>query len=141
MPYNRLLIPGYLSGIRPRPGAREPTASDLSLFAGGGAPRQAPTAPAFAGMRKPPPIGPRLLPGAIQQNPLHAVLPCKPEPGGVRIFHSKTSMTGGMYPQTGIGRHQPKGLATQTDKPTNLPLMPLANTFYAGLNNTLPQPK
>ena len=41
------------------------------------------------------------------------------------------------YPHTGVFRHEKKGLATDPNKPNNLPLMPLANTFYAGLNNSI----
>jgi hypothetical protein len=48
---------------------------------------------------------------------------------------------GGMYPHTGIARHQKKGLAYSPEKPIDLPLMPLADSFNAGLNSSIPQPK
>ena len=48
---------------------------------------------------------------------------------------------GGMYPHTGIARNQNKGLAYSPEKPIDLPLMPLADSFNAGLNSRIPQPK
>jgi len=40
----------------------------------------------------------------------------------------------------GYVRNQPKGLVSQKEYPTNLPLMPLASSIYAGQNNPLGQP-
>ena len=137
----RVYTPGLYAGIRPYPGSRPPLPYDLSLFAGTDFPHDRPTKGASDGMKVPLPLPPRLLPSAIQENHMRGVLPCKGNSDNVRLFHSVTSMTGGMYPQTGIGRHQQKGLATLADKPMNLPLMPLTNTFYASLNNSIPQPK
>jgi hypothetical protein len=47
---------------------------------------------------------------------------------------------GGMYPHTGIARHQPKGLAYNPEKPIDNPLLPLADSFNAALNSRIPQP-
>lgn len=48
---------------------------------------------------------------------------------------------GGMYPQQGYARGQKKGLATiAPEKSITLPLMPIADSFNAGLNSTLGQP-
>ena len=47
---------------------------------------------------------------------------------------------GGLYPHTGYARGQKKGLAYDPEKPINLPLLPLADSFNAGLNSTIPQP-
>ena len=47
---------------------------------------------------------------------------------------------GGLYPNTGYARGQPKGLAYNPEKPINLPLMPLADSFNSGLNSMIPQP-
>lgn len=44
----------------------------------------------------------------------------------------------GTYAQTGIGRHEKKGLAYE--KPNNLPLMPIASSFDGASNNKLGQP-
>jgi len=48
---------------------------------------------------------------------------------------------GGMYPSQGYARSQQKGLAYLVGKPINQPLMPLADSFNAGLNSRLGQPK
>ena len=47
---------------------------------------------------------------------------------------------GGLYPQQGFARHQQRGLAYLKEKPINLPLMPIADSFNAGLNSRLGQP-
>ena len=47
---------------------------------------------------------------------------------------------GGLYPHTGIARHQQRGLAYNKETPINLPLMPIADSFNAGLNSRLGQP-
>lgn len=47
----------------------------------------------------------------------------------------------GIYPQVGRFRHEAKGLAFDPAKPLDGPLMPLASSFFAGLNNEIPQPQ
>ena len=47
---------------------------------------------------------------------------------------------GGMYPQLGYARGQPKGLAFNVEKSISGPLMPVADSFNAGLTSTLGQP-
>jgi hypothetical protein len=47
----------------------------------------------------------------------------------------------GIYPQVGRFRHEKKGLAYDPAKPLNTPLMPMSSNFFAGINNTIPQPK
>lgn len=48
---------------------------------------------------------------------------------------------GGIYPAQGYARHQHPGLAYLAEKPLTLPLMPIADSFNAGLTSTLGQPK
>tara|TARA_R110000868_G_scaffold172130_1_gene407947 strand:- start:1835 stop:2281 length:447 start_codon:yes stop_codon:yes gene_type:complete len=74
------------------------------------------------------------------------VMPCKgaASVGGVwgvqRVLRRPAiPQEGGMYPQVGFARGQRKGLAFQIEKPINLPLMPHADSFNAGLNSTLGQ--
>jgi hypothetical protein len=64
---------------------------------------------------------------------------CKEEPFSVRQVVRRLSVGRmmGMYPQPGVFRHEKKGLIYDPKKPNNLPLMPLANPFYGGLNNTI----
>ena len=44
----------------------------------------------------------------------------------------------GTYPQTGVFRHEKKGLAFE--KPNNLKLMPISSSFFGGGNSMLGQP-
>ena len=68
--------------------------------------------------------------GVLQCNGLgHTVLRRPPIPS-----------TNGMVPSSGIGRHQMKGLAYDSSKPINAPLMPLASSVAGGMNNPLGQP-
>ena len=68
--------------------------------------------------------------GVLQCNGLgHTVLRRPPIPS-----------TNGMVAPSGIGRHQMKGLAYDSSKPINAPLMPLSSSVAGGLNNVLGQP-
>jgi hypothetical protein len=78
---------------------------------------------------------------------IRGVMPCK---GAVSVgFAGGATRTlrrpavpyqGGLYPQQGYARGQLKGLAYQVEKPINQPLMPLADSFNAGMNSRLGQP-
>ena len=68
--------------------------------------------------------------GVLQCNGLgHTVLRRPPIPS-----------TNGMIPSSGIGRHQNKGLAYDSAKPIDRPLMPLSSSVTAAMNNPLGQP-
>ena len=74
------------------------------------------------------------------------VKPCKGNavvyPAGSRNLRRGTiPYQSALYPHTGIARHQKKGLAYNKDKPINQPLPVLADSFNAGLNSRIPQPK
>jgi len=81
------------------------------------------------------------------QGGVRGVMPCK---GAVSVgFAGGATRTlrrpaipyqGGLYPQQGYARGQLKGLAYQVEKPINQPLMPLADSFNAGMNSRLGQP-
>ena len=69
------------------------------------------------------------------------VMPCKGVDTAVRVLRRPAiPYQGGIYPHTGFARHQKIGLAYNPQKPINLPIMPLANSFNAGLPNYIPQP-
>ena len=81
------------------------------------------------------------------QGGARGVMPCKgvssvgSDGGSHRVLRRPAiPYQGGLYPNTGYARGQPKGLAYNPEKPINLPLMPLADSFNAGLNNRIPQP-
>jgi len=82
------------------------------------------------------------------QGGARGVMPCKGATsmglvggGATRVLRRPAiPYQGGLYPHTGIARNQNKGLAYNPEKPINLPLMPLSNSFNAGLNSRIPQP-
>ena len=72
----------------------------------------------------------------------YGVLPCRPEYNSIRILkRDEGDIVGGIYPNQGYARHQKGGLLSQKIYPTNLPLMPKADSFNAALNSKLGQPK
>jgi hypothetical protein len=81
------------------------------------------------------------------QSGTYGVKPCKGAPavgfagGAERVLRRPAiPFEGGLYPQQGFARHQRKGLAFLKEKPLNLPLLPIADSFNAGLNSKLGQP-
>ena len=75
------------------------------------------------------------------------VNPCKGTPsvgfagGSSRVLRRpNVPYQGGLYPQQGFARNQLKGLAYLKEKPINLPFIPIADSFNAGLNSRLGQP-
>ena len=83
----------------------------------------------------------RLLPAAIQQNPMHQVLPRQGLADAVRIGKpQRADDTEGMYPKTGYARGQKPGLATMPEHPVSGPLMPIASNFFPYGPSPLGQP-
>lgn len=81
------------------------------------------------------------------QSGARGVMPCKgvSAVGGLGGSHRvlrrpAIPYQGGLYPNTGYARGQKKGLAYNPEKPINLPLMPIADSFNSGLNSMLGQP-
>ena len=138
----RVITPGLLAGIRPPPHARELTTFDLGLYGGADArPVNSMRDPSY-GIDIPVPQTPKLIPGAIQQNAMHMVLPCQGIADAVRIGKPlRATDTEGMYPKTGIGRHQKPGLATRVIHPVNGPLMPIASNVFPYGPSALAQPR
>ena len=137
----KILTPGLFAGIRPARNARELNTFDLGLY-GGADLRNVNARDATVGVFYPVPKPASLLPSAIQQNPLHKVLPCKGLAEAVRVGRPpKAKETEGMYPKPGVGRHQKKGLAYLAEKPTSGPLLPVASNFFPFGPSPLGQPK
>ena len=86
------------------------------------------------------PTAPDHFPASIDYSTRRGVLPCK---GIIHHVLRRPALpsAGGMIPPSGVGRHQDKGLAYMEEKPTNLPLMPLAGFFDSATNNPLGQPE
>lgn len=77
----------------------------------------------------------------IQSNTSGArgVKPCKGNLDNVRVLRrAPIPYSQALYPQTGFARHQKKGLAYQAEKPINQPIMPIADSFNAGLDSRFP---
>ena len=93
-------------------------------------------------------------PGPLKQSVLltnqggaRGVMPCKGAASvgsvwGVQRVLRRPNIPyqGGMYPSQGFARNQPKGLASNAQRNMNGPLLPLADSFNAGLISTLGQP-
>ena len=128
---------GLYSGIRPFKGARSLSAFDMSVGGlnstyNGGDPNVVLTGLETA-LEKPP----REFSQIVFPNPIRGVLPCKGEPESIKHTRPETSLTGGIYPQQGYARHQKKGLATDFNKPMNLPVMPIPGFYNPDAPNVL----
>lgn len=82
------------------------------------------------------------------QGGARGVQPCKGAPsvgfagGSSRVLRRPNiPYQGGLYPQQGYARSQMKGLAYLEGRPINQPLTPIADSFNAGLNSRLGQPR
>ena len=67
---------------------------------------------------------------------------CKAEPQTHLIIRRKALPNYiGTYPQTGVFRHEKKGLAFNSNKPNNLPIMVKSSSFWGGGYTTLGTPQ
>jgi hypothetical protein len=64
------------------------------------------------------------------------VLPVKGEPEAVRYGRPELEKNGWQYVNQGFARHQPIGLATDANKPMDLPIMPIAGFYNPDMVNT-----
>ena len=84
---------------------------------------------------------PPIMNRAIQNPFAFKAIGCKNEPQThVIVRRAPIQNLNGTYPQTGVFRHEKKGLAFNSLKPNNLPLMPKASSFFGGSDNKLNQP-
>jgi hypothetical protein len=72
----------------------------------------------------------------IFRSTLKQVLPVKGQPEAVTYGRPETEKNGWMYPNQGYARKQQLGLASDADKPMDLPIAPIAGFFNADLVNT-----
>ena len=67
------------------------------------------------------------------------VKPCKGNLESTRVLRRPTvPYQQALYPHTGIARHQKIGLVYDPAKPINQPIMPIADSFNAGLKSRFP---
>jgi len=72
----------------------------------------------------------------IFRSTLKQVLPVKGQPEAVTYGRPETEKNGWMYPNQGYARHQQLGLASDADKPMDLPIMPIAGFYNPDMVNT-----
>ena len=82
---------------------------------------------------------PPMFASALDYSSRRGVLPCKTITHDV-LRRPALPSAGGMIAPSGIGRHQNKGLAYSPDKPIDIAIMPLSDSFAPGLNSKLGQP-
>jgi len=73
----------------------------------------------------------------IFRSTLKQVLPVKGQPEAVTYGRPESEKNGYMYPQQGYARHQQIGLATDVNKPMDLPIMPIAGFYDYDMVNVL----
>ncbi len=129
---------GLYAGIRPNKGAKEFSYFDYS-----------PSQNMFEGIknnnvRNPTPgyftpVGklPTEFNDTIFRSTLKQVLPVKGQPEAVIYGKHESEKNGWQYVNQGFARHQPLGLATDADKPMNLPIMPIAGFYNPDMVNVL----
>jgi len=84
-------------------------------------------------------MAPPIMNRAIQNPAIFKSVGCKNEPTSQIIVRRRALPNYiGTYPQTGIFRHEKKGLVFE--KSNNLKLMPLPSSFFGGGNSMIPQP-
>lgn len=71
----------------------------------------------------------------IFRSTLKQVLPVKGQPEAVTYGRPETEKNGWMYPNQGYARKQPLGLASDADKPIDLPVMPIAGFYNQDMVN------
>jgi hypothetical protein len=128
---------GLYSGIRPFSNSKESTYFDLATSAGQFKSKnneiREPAQRIYDLVGK----TPTEFNNILNIDTLRGVLPLKGEPEAVRYGRPVRSLTEHMYPKTGYARFQPKGLATNHNKPMDGPIMPIAGFYNPDAPNVL----
>tara|TARA_R110002012_G_scaffold46865_1_gene123330 strand:+ start:836 stop:1255 length:420 start_codon:yes stop_codon:yes gene_type:complete len=130
-------IVGLYSGIRPFANSRESTFFDLATSGGQFENKnnniREPALRIYDKVNKTPSEFNKIL----NIDTLRGVLPLKAEPEAVRYGRPDTSLTEHMYPKTGYARFQPKGLATNHNKPMDTVIPPISGFYNQDAPNVL----
>lgn len=130
---------GLYAGIRPNKGAKEFSYSDYSPC----------HASMYEGIKNNnvrnhmpgynTPVGklPTEFNDTIFRSTLKQVLPVKGQPEAVIYGRPESEKNGWQYVNQGYARHQPLGLASDSDKLMNLPIMPISGFFNPDMVNVL----
>lgn len=129
--------PGLYAGIKPNKGASEFSYSDytpkMNMFEGiKNNNVRNPTPGYFTPVDK----LPTEFNDTIFRSTLKQVLPVKGQPEAVTYGRPESEKNGWQYVNQGYARHQSLGLASDADKPMDLPIMPIAGFFNQDMVNT-----
>ena len=128
---------GLYAGIKPFKNAREPNFSEMtppqSLFLE----KNNMVRNHTPGYFTPPSKTPTEFNDTIFRSTLKQVLPVKGDDNAVRYGRVESDLNSDMYPAQGYARGQKLGLASDADKPIDLPVMPIAGFFNPEMVNVL----
>jgi len=128
---------GLYSGIRPEKNVKPLSYFDMSVGGLSFPYKGDDPNVSLQGLSEPLSKPPRELSQVIFPNPSRRVLPCKGDVESVKYTRPQSSLTGGIMPPQGYARHQKRGLATDFNKPMNLPVMPLPGFYNPDIPNPL----
>ena len=128
---------GLFAGVRPLKNAREANYADQTPAMSQFVEKNNMVRNHAPGYFQPPPKMFTELSDVIFRSTLKQVLPVKGEVGTVRFGRSELPKNDYMYPAQGYARGQKPGLASDGNKPMNLPVMPLAGYYDPSMLNVL----
>jgi hypothetical protein len=130
-------VVGMFAGIRPLKNASEFGFSDYSPSMAQFDDKLNHIRNPAPGYNTPPSKTPREMEFSMYRSTLSQVLPQKGEPESVRFGKPMSDLNSHMYPHTGYARHQNLGLAYDSNKPINGPIMPISGFFDPEMLNVL----
>jgi hypothetical protein len=123
-------------------GSRELQAWDLSHSTSTNHQMNTPSAGVLNRIHKEKILIPGLMNDAITPNMANKPRGCKDDLNARIVLRIPgVNPSQGLYPQPGKFRHEKRGLAFNPDRPNTGKLMPLSSSFFAGINNSIPQPR
>ena len=128
---------GIYAGIKPLKNAREPNFSDMNPAMNMFVEKNNMVRNHMPGYFTVPSKTQPEFNDTLFRSTLKQVLPVKGQPDAVRYGRVELPKNDYMYPSQGYARHQKLGLATDHDKPIDIPIMPLAGFFNPDMVNVL----
>lgn len=128
---------GLYAGIKPLENAREPNYSDMIPSSCLFGEKNNMVRNHMPGYFTPPSKTPSEFNDTIFRSTLKQVLPVKGDINSVRYGRAESSLTAHMYPSQGYARGQHLGLASDNDKPMDLPIMGITGYFDINMVNVL----
>ena len=128
---------GLFAGVRPLKNAREANYADQTPAMSQFVEKNNKVRNHAPGYFQPPPKMFTELSDVIFRSTLKQVLPVKGEVGTVRFGRSELPKNDFMYPAQGYMRGQKPGLASDGNKPMNLPVMGIAGDYDPAMLNVL----